>query len=742
MARSLLVILVLLSVAGCGEDVDVSDGGPDAGPGGDVDAGARPVSEDPCDRIAGGAPSSAAVPVALSEAHARNRFFGLESNVEVVDVALAEALRAPSAPGDRTLDRYSDALPGACAVDASVSALGPAELEVEGTRARLRVGAGAVPALPAEVDEVLIDLRGLSESPELDAALRAALSAVLTGRLDRLDMEVRGHVGMTDEAWAPALGFENVYSSRLLQQPVPEVIGEAGRERSLAVLTDATLPPTAARYAGWLRLAGLARIAGEDVFAVGAESRWAPVGSRGLVFRDRNLRFDGARWPDRIPADLTVDEAETSLAVRPLGPVDGAASRAALEPLDAPSGSPTAATVDLGVARASVIITHGAARLFYPMFHIVGDRIDARLLEVLETLASAEVVDRALVSNVLRRFLAAIDDGHAFVFNRGGGGPDRFLPLHVDAPAGTPFVRSSEVEGIEPGDQLLRIGDERAEDWFARRRAITSAATESNGTAVAWLGLQSQREASVRLTVQGPGGSPREVEAPTRLVGARGPTFESRRGHGRLTDLGAPEVHYINLDGASSGGGLAMMAALADAQGARGIVLDMRGYPDGGSSTEERLAYLDFLATIAGGRALSPRFFVPTYEGLDTSGVDESQYDVMSRSPALVPSVPIALLVGPLTQSQAEDVSMYFLSGDTDITVVGRTSSGTDGNITGVRLPGAFSATFTGMEVRTPEGARFHGVGLVPDREVLETRDDFAAGVDRALLEAIAAVSG
>jgi hypothetical protein len=70
--------------------------------------------------------------------------------------------------------------------------------------------------------------------------------------------------------------------------------------------------------------------------------------------------------------------------------------------------------------------------------------------------------------------------------------------------------------------------------------------------------------------------------------------------------------------------------------------------------------------------------------------------------------------------------------------VVGRESAGTNGSMTALTLPGGFGFSFTGMEVRNPDGSRFHGVGIRPDIEVPVDARDLANGIDRDLLMAMA----
>jgi C-terminal processing protease CtpA/Prc len=68
-------------------------------------------------------------------------------------------------------------------------------------------------------------------------------------------------------------------------------------------------------------------------------------------------------------------------------------------------------------------------------------------------------------------------------------------------------------------------------------------------------------------------------------------------------------------------------------------------------------------------------------------------------------------------------------------------SAGTNGNITGIQLPGGFGFIYTGMRVLNPDGSRHHGVGIVPTVQTTLTAADLRDGVDRDLLAAIELLS-
>jgi len=75
------------------------------------------------------------------------------------------------------------------------------------------------------------------------------------------------------------------------------------------------------------------------------------------------------------------------------------------------------------------------------------------------------------------------------------------------------------------------------------------------------------------------------------------------------------------------------------------------------------------------------------------------------------------------------------------VKVMGRRSAGTNGNITGVMLPGGFAMTYTGMEVLFGDKSQFHGIGIVPDTETTLSAQAFKDGLDPELIEAVTFLS-
>ncbi|MBI3950127.1 MAG: peptidase S41 [Acidobacteria bacterium] len=678
-----------------------------------------------CSRVAGGPSGKRALAIDLSAAHAGVRFFGVQQKYSVADQALAEALNADDAFSMTALTTYADRLEGVCVAAADNRELDPARVEMTGAVALVHPGTGSI-TLPPDTKAVAIDLRDLPAADGLREALETAVAPALASPVTRPTRNVRVHSGMTDEI----LSDQNVYGNQATQIEQVPIPATGTVNLPLALLTGSTMAPEAAELAGTLRLAGRAWLFGEDVLAEVAEARWQGVGDGGIAYRAADLFQDG-RWPDVIPADVRTADPTSLLSMLPeLGALPsvmrGESRRAAIEHVSSFRDiQPT--TLRRGDMRAALTIVHGALRRFFPYFEIVGDRIDERLLETLGTIEGATTLDRRQARDVLRRFGEAIRDGHNLVYNYGDPLWIGTFPVVIDEIADEPVVARSLAEGVSPSDTIVSIDGKSAAEWYATEFQRTSAATAGYRFDLAtrrFLYLGGPMEFGLR----GLDGTTRRVTInPYPLEMLQQVGFEpSVRTAGWLMDLGAPDIYYINLNGAQLESITQFRRALREASGAAGLVLDMRGYPGVNHYTVAQFLICQEFR--------SPIFRIPVLSGPDRRSVDEQQYTLRPLPNGYCG--PMVLLVGPKTVSAAENFSIMLVDAKR-VEVVGRQSAGTNGNITGVQLPGGFGFSFTGMEVLFGDRRPFHGMGIVPDVEVQPTASDFRDGVDRALQKAI-----
>jgi len=101
----------------------------------------------------------------------------------------------------------------------------------------------------------------------------------------------------------------------------------------------------------------------------------------------------------------------------------------------------------------------------------------------------------------------------------------------------------------------------------------------------------------------------------------------------------------------------------------------------------------------------------------------------------------IAILVDEGSISQAEYTSMAFRASPRAI-VVGSTTAGADGNVSGFALPGGLNTMISGIGVFYPDKKPTQRIGILPDFEVRPTIAGIRAGRDEVLEEALRQVLG
>jgi C-terminal processing protease CtpA/Prc len=155
----------------------------------------------------------------------------------------------------------------------------------------------------------------------------------------------------------------------------------------------------------------------------------------------------------------------------------------------------------------------------------------------------------------------------------------------------------------------------------------------------------------------------------------------------------------------------------------KGIIIDMRGYPiDEMTETLAAWCKPDASAFVKFSEAKYSRPGLFTYSDLQQNG----RYQA---NPYLGK---VIVLVNETTQSNAEFVTMAFQSAP-NVLVIGSTTSGADGNITSVTLPGGIVTWFSGIGVYYPDGSNAQRSGVKIDRTVRPTIQGVKEGLDEVL---------
>jgi C-terminal processing protease CtpA/Prc len=196
-----------------------------------------------------------------------------------------------------------------------------------------------------------------------------------------------------------------------------------------------------------------------------------------------------------------------------------------------------------------------------------------------------------------------------------------------------------------------------------------------------------------------------------------GPTFRM------LTD----SVAYLKLSSVVANNAATY---IAQAQGAKVLVIDIRNYPS------------EFVVFTLGGHLVGSAIPFARFTVADAMNPGAFRWGATlsqtPRTPRFTGSV--VILVDEMTQSQAEYTAMAFRVAPGAI-VVGSTTAGADGNVSRIPLPGNVEGMISGIGVFYPDGRPTQRIGIVPDLVVRPTvagirsgRDEvLEAGVSRAL---------
>jgi C-terminal processing protease CtpA/Prc len=96
----------------------------------------------------------------------------------------------------------------------------------------------------------------------------------------------------------------------------------------------------------------------------------------------------------------------------------------------------------------------------------------------------------------------------------------------------------------------------------------------------------------------------------------------------------------------------------------------------------------------------------------------------------------VVIIVNEETQSNAEYTTMALRVAPNAI-VLGSTTAGADGNVSGITLPGNIFTYISGIGVLTPDGSETQRIGIVPDVKIEPSINGIRVGKDEVLEKAI-----
>jgi C-terminal processing protease CtpA/Prc len=412
----------------------------------------------------------------------------------------------------------------------------------------------------------------------------------------------------------------------------------------------------------------------------------------------------------RMPLALFSDEVGT---LRPPGAPDPAPLRAALASinLDTLSGD------DLDTRLGAVIAAWNVFQHFYPYFDVVDSDWDAALEEALAGPFSA--TDTADFARTFRRMLHHLQDGHAFL-SVSQAPPTGWLPWRVDLVEGEVVVVASGDPALGRGDIVQQIDGAPAVRVVADAMGLVSGSEQwRRAVAVSRLGA-GQPGSAARLRVLRDDGSsheltlPRDRERPVPEI---------------LPDEIAklePGIFYVDMRRVAMS---AFRERLDELRAARGVVIDLRGYP---AFNHEILGYLTD-RPIQGPRFLTPRTICPDRERR-LEPHDDGTLTISPQQPRLTGRT--VFLTDGRAISYAESV-MSIVAANRLGDIVGGPTAGAKGNNNQFSVPGGYTIGFTANIGLKHDGTPHHVIGILPTIPLEPTIQGIRDGRDEVLERAL-----
>jgi C-terminal processing protease CtpA/Prc len=329
--------------------------------------------------------------------------------------------------------------------------------------------------------------------------------------------------------------------------------------------------------------------------------------------------------------------------------------------------------------------------------------------------------------HTLRVMMAPLNDGHGFV-SPGKQLPSRDVLLLLGKVENqvvvTRALTADLAAQVQPGDIVLRIDGVPARKVL-RERASLESGSPQNKEARALLQLLSGPAAQPLDLKLRRGRTTRHLCLPRTFIpesSRTGSLVTAQRPDQWL----APGIYYV--DWATMYKPVNLQASYDTLAQAKAIIFDIRGYPGAGIR--------DLIGMLLPAPAKVSLFYSlhmlrPDQEDLRLVP-DVDQYAPTARHL----SSKIFFLTDANTQSAPESFLALIRAFKLG-TLVGRPTSGANGNINNYVMQGGFSISYSGLYVLNADGSRHHAIGILPDVLVEPTLESVRKGQDLILETAL-----
>lgn len=378
---------------------------------------------------------------------------------------------------------------------------------------------------------------------------------------------------------------------------------------------------------------------------------------------------------------------------------------------------------DTGIKLLAVFRYWNMIEYFFPNRHLMDENWDTVLEEFIPKMVATK--DKKEYTLTLLELIGKIQDTHANIW-RYNSVLDTFLgensiPLKIKFIENKAVVVKLEDEfkdaNVEIGDVILAINGTKVEDWIKNNLKYFPASNYPTQLRDIARKLERSNDKFVQITIQNKSGI-KDVTVNT----IKYKYFkEEPISHKIIND----NIGYIYPGTLKEGEINEIMDKFLDK---KGLIVDLRCYPSDFivfSLTRYLLNEKKDFVKFTAGDIKTPGLF--TFRGgeMQVGGKNKDYFKGK-----------VIILINEETQSNAEYTTMALRVTQNAI-VLGSTTAGADGNVSGITLPGNIFTYISGIGVLTPDGSETQRVGIIPDIKMEPTINGIRSGKDELLEKAI-----
>ncbi|HEX7315944.1 MAG TPA: S41 family peptidase [Pyrinomonadaceae bacterium] len=374
---------------------------------------------------------------------------------------------------------------------------------------------------------------------------------------------------------------------------------------------------------------------------------------------------------------------------------------------------------------------------FYPYRHLIEDTwatVLPRYIPKFE--ANKDAVDYQLT---VRELVTEMHDSHGGVQNANASAErlGTFLPpvvvRYVENKSVVTHVLDDKLP-VKVGDVVLTVDGETVEKRVEFLSRYTAASTpQALMRSVHANLLRGQKGTVAKLRVRSTDGATREVELPRSFGNAdRAKLFAATQRSTPVVQVLPSGYGYVDLARLQVGEVDKMFETVKNTPA---LIFDMRGYPNGTAwAVAPRLTEKSQPVAALFSR---PLLEAPAIRDTEIGG--SVNYTFSQKIPERRGDVyggKVVMLINEDAISQSEHTCMFFEAA-TDVTFVGTPTTGANGDVTYMVLPGNLAVSFTGHDVRHADGRQLQRIGIQPHVKAAPTVGGVAAGRDEILEAAV-----